>query len=621
MVRRPRSHRAFLPELRNELEIRLLLASSPFATIEGSLPADGRGRLITIRIEPSSFQLTDGRALFTFAVRDDDGRAVRIGPIKGQGGRAPSGSLPIATGGRLAALGYGTYTFRVGAGRSNLQDFTVNVGLAGDVDGNFQVTRSDLKAIRANLGRSSVNAPHSAADVNANNRIGTQDLALASRNLRDATSLRPLTVDLAPLQLAPERRLVRIVARSQPGALVTFLQPGIPGAVRAADASGQAAFTALVPVGTTILSAIATDRFGQVVTEIETVQRAALANYLGAAFGPYVKQWNGQPAPNAAVPLFNSYTSGNASVANQIALVAPVFPQIATYGAGYAPYYPTNQPWNMVDSNWQVGPAAAAYNKQQGKPTITVSQGIFQQVQNGSIANAFQEAEVADAFQDASNANATFAGTVTRLVFTNEYVTSAATTDQVNALITANKPKAHDMGLEVGVRSNTFGQLTNPSSPYLPQLQALVKNADFIMCNLYPSQPSEQQGIAASIDDVASQYAAIKAAAVALNPSIEILIGETGWPSQGVSFNDPGGTLNTIANAQAYFNAIRQWANANQVEVMYFEAIDEPWKSNQNNTNPSDPQGFMGAEGHYGVWSYTTDNDSGSFVAKWVIGT
>jgi exo-beta-1,3-glucanase (GH17 family) len=141
------------------------------------------------------------------------------------------------------------------------------------------------------------------------------------------------------------------------------------------------------------------------------------------------------------------------------------------------------------------------------------------------------------------------------------------------------------------------------------------------MCNLYPSQPSEQQGIAASIDDVASQYAAIKAAAVALNPSIEILIGETGWPSQGVSFNDPGGTLNTIANAQAYFNAIRQWANANQVEVMYFEAIDEPWKSNQNNTNPSDPQGFMGAEGHYGVWSYTTDNDSGSFVAKWVIGT
>jgi exo-beta-1,3-glucanase (GH17 family) len=350
------------------------------------------------------------------------------------------------------------------------------------------------------------------------------------------------------------------------------------------------------------------------------VQRAALTNYLGAAFGPYVKQWNGQAAPNAMVPLFDSYTSGNASVANQIALVAPIFPQIATYGAGYAPYYPMNKPWNMVDSNWQNAPAAAAYNQQQGKLAITVSQGIFQQVQNGSIANAYQDAEVADAFQDAANANATFAGTVTRLIFTNEYVTSAATTNQVNALITANKQKAHEMGLEVGVRSETFGQLTIPNSPYLPQLQSLIKNVDFIMCNLYPSQSSEQQGIAASVNDVASQYASIKAAAMALNPSIEVLIGETGWPSQGVSFNDPNGTLNTVANEHAYFNAIGQWANANQIQVMYFEAIDEPWKSNQNNTNPSDPQGFMGAEGHYGVWSYTTNNDNGSFVAKWTIG-
>ena len=177
------------------------------------------------------------------------------------------------------------------------------------------------------------------------------------------------------------------------------------------------------------------------------------------------------------------------------------------------------------------------------------------------------------------------------------------------------------MGIEVGVRSQTFGQLTNPNSPYLSQLQSLIKNVDFIMCNLYPSQSSEQQGITASVNDVAGQYASIKAAAMALNPSIEVLIGETGWPSQGVSFNDPDGTLNTVANEQSYFNAIGQWANANQVQVMYFEAIDEPWKSNQNNTNPSDPQGFMGAEGHYGVWYYTTNDDSGSFVAKWTPGS
>ena len=440
MKQRPRSRRAFRPQLLNKLEDRLLLASKPFAVIEGSLPADERGQLITIHIDPGSFQLPTGRALLTFVAHDRAGRALNIGPVKRQAGHAPIGELAIGSGGRIAALGLGSYTFRVGAGQANRVDFMVNIGLTGDVNGDFQVNRADAKAIRSDLGKTFRNPLYvGTADLNGNGRIGTRDLDLASRNLGDSTSIRPLTATLAPQQLAPESHLVRVVARSQPGALVTFLQPGDPGVARMADSAGQADFTALVPVGTTNLSAVASDSFGQRVTTTQTVQRTALTNYLGAAFEPYVKQWNGQPAPNAMVPAYNSYTSGNASVANQIALIAPTFPQIATYGAGYAPYYPTNQPWNMVDSNWQNAPAAASYNQQQGKLAITVSQGIYQQVQNGTIANAFQDAEVADAFQDASNANATFAGTVTRLIFTNEYVTSAATTDQVNTLITANK--------------------------------------------------------------------------------------------------------------------------------------------------------------------------------------
>jgi exo-beta-1,3-glucanase (GH17 family) len=621
MKQRSRSCRAFQPQPLNPLEDRRLLAIQPFAVIQGSLPAGGGGQLITIHIDPASFQLPKGHVLLTFVAHESAGQSLTIGPVKDQAGHTPRGEQTIASGGRIASLGSGTYTFPVGVGQASGADFIVNVGLTGDVNGDFHVTRADVRSIRSLLGQTSHGRSYVPGDdLDADNRIGTRDLVLASRSLGDATALRPLTVSLAPQQPAPESHLVRVVARSQPGALVTFLQPGVQGVDQMADAGGQADFTALVPVGTTTLSAVASDRFGQRVTATQAVQRAPLTNYLGAAFEPYVKQWNGQ-APNAMIPFFNSYTSGNASVANQIALVAPTFPQIATYSAGYAPYYPTNQPFNMVDSNWQNAPAAAAYNQEQGKLALTVSQGIFQQEQNGSIANASQDAEVADAFQDAANANATFAGTVTRLIFTNEYITSAATTDQVNTLITANKQKAHDMGLEVGVRSETFGQLTDPNSPYLPQLQSLIKNVDFIMCNLYPSQPAEQQGIAASVNEVASRYAAIKAAALALNPSIEVLIGETGWPSQGVSFNDPDGTLNTVANEHAYFNAIGQWANANQVQVMYFEAIDEPWKSNQNNTNPSAPKGFMGAEGHYGVWSYTTSNDSGSFVAKWTIGS
>src|SRR5262249_3991031 len=159
----------------------------------------------------------------------------------------------------------------------------------------------------------------------------------------------------------------------------------------------------------------------------------------------------------------------------------------------------------------------------------------------------------------AKSANSVYAGIVTRLIFTNEFVTDAATTNEVYDLI--NKPQgetasykdqAHSLNLEVGVRSNTFGQLTKSDSPYLVPLQNLGKSLDFIMLNLSPTNEATetpQEGAA----DVASQYEKIRAAARALNPNIDVLIGETGWPSQGVSFNDlvngqRSSQDNTVAN-------------------------------------------------------------------------
>ena len=100
-----------------------------------------------------------------------------------------------------------------------------------------------------------------------------------------------------------------------------------------------------------------------------------------------------------------------------------------------------------------------------------------------------------------------------------------------------------------------------------------------------------------------------------------MLIGETGWPSQGVSANDmvngqPSSQDNTVANEQAYFAAIGAWANANQVETNWFEAIDEPWKSDQNNAQTTNPQGVNGAEGHYGLWTYNSSGLNGQFIEK-----
>jgi exo-beta-1,3-glucanase (GH17 family) len=329
------------------------------------------------------------------------------------------------------------------------------------------------------------------------------------------------------------------------------------------------------------------------------------------------------------VPLFDSYGTGNDSVATQIALVAPQFPTIATYSAGYAGYYPPDKPYNQVDSNWMVGEAAAAYNKSQNALKLTVSQGIYQQLVGNTTAFnlPLMYAEANGAISIAKASNVIYPGTVTRLIFTNEFVHDAATTQAVDNLITqphdslpSYKDQAHSLGLEVGVRSDSFGQLTDPTSPYLHQLQQLVKNVDFIMLNLYPFNvaiDTPEEGVT----QVAAEYKRILAAARALNPNIQVIISETGWASQGISFNSiVNGKLssqgNTVANEEAYFQAIQTWANHNHVETDWFEAIDEPWKSNQNDTSNMGFNGPNGAEGHYGLWTYNSNGPDGQFIEK-----
>ena len=314
--------------------------------------------------------------------------------------------------------------------------------------------------------------------------------------------------------------------------------------------------------------------------------------YLGVAFEPYVGPWTGTP-PQAKTPPWNLYSRQD--VARMLETIAPFFDKISTYGMGSAGYYPPGTPWNQVDSNCHVAGAAAQVNQQQGKVAIEVSQGIYQQ-----STPALQQAEIAAAFAAAEAANAVFPNTVTTLVFTNEYVTDATTTAAVTAMLTGNKPKAKTLNLKVGVRAQTFGQLTNSACPYLTQLQTLVRNCDVILCNLYPPNPPGT--IQDSVQSISQAFDGVKAAVAGLNPQCEVMIGETGWPSAGISFNN---SVNNAANAQAYYEAIKQWAAQRRVMTYYFEAIDESWKSNQNaSVPPAAPwQGPNGAEGHYGIWS------------------
>ena len=84
-----------------------------------------------------------------------------------------------------------------------------------------------------------------------------------------------------------------------------------------------------------------------------------------------------------------------------------------------------------------------------------------------------------------------------------------------------------------------------------------------------------------------------------MNPNLEVLIGDTGWPSAGVSFS---GTHNTLKNMRDYWYRLNEWAAENKIRVHTFEAYDEPWKSNPRTTDPKDPGGAFGGENHFGWW-------------------
>ena len=313
-----------------------------------------------------------------------------------------------------------------------------------------------------------------------------------------------------------------------------------------------------------------------------------MSQFLGVAFSPYVGPWTGQ-APNAKVPDWNSYSQQD--IVRMLEVIAPHFDKISTYSMGVAGYYPPTTPWNQVDSNCLVAGAAAQLNHQMGKLVIQVAQGIYQHTDAG-----LQQREIEAAFSAANAANAVYPNTLTSLVFTNEYVVDAATSNAVNAMIVKYKQRAQQLGVKVGVRSHTFGEIANPQSHFYNQLKTLIQNCDFIQCNLYPGMhsPNPTDGV----KQVGEAFDRIKTAVANINPQCEVMIGETGWPSQGISFNE---TNNNVANLLAYYKEIKKWAFEHRVMTYLFEAIDEPWKSNQNGSdNPW--QGPDGAERYYGLW-------------------
>lgn len=69
-----------------------------------------------------------------------------------------------------------------------------------------------------------------------------------------------------------------------------------------------------------------------------------------------------------------------------------------------------------------------------------------------------------------------------------------------------------------------------------------------------------------------------------------VIVSETGWPSLG---DQRGEAVPSPQNAAFYFLNFVSWARANNVAYFYFEAFDEPWKT-EDSWGP-----------HWGVWDST----------------
>ena len=73
-------------------------------------------------------------------------------------------------------------------------------------------------------------------------------------------------------------------------------------------------------------------------------------------------------------------------------------------------------------------------------------------------------------------------------------------------------------------------------------------------------------------------------------PDVPMAVLEAGWATTASEFGERAGE----AQQKSYYYDLKDWAEANNTFMFFFEAFDEPWKGNPDNPN--------GAEKHWGLY-------------------
>jgi exo-beta-1,3-glucanase (GH17 family) len=162
--------------------------------------------------------------------------------------------------------------------------------------------------------------------------------------------------------------------------------------------------------------------------------------------------------------------------------------------------------------------------------------------------------------------------------------------------------------------SDNWAALGGEKSYRNEDLAELVARVDFLSLHTYAfhdtyynpalqwAPPAEEanlplvdqidRAIERAVDHEKDQYRAVQDYLTSIGVDREIHIGETGWASMDNSFYGPDGTRAAHEYIAGRFHAaIRTWTRENNLTCFFFEAFDEPWKSD----------GTAGSEGHFGL--------------------
>ena len=113
----------------------------------------------------------------------------------------------------------------------------------------------------------------------------------------------------------------------------------------------------------------------------------------------------------------------------------------------------------------------------------------------------------------------------------------------------------------------------------------LAAVVDFIGVHTYPAWEDKtiDEALAYTVQNIEQVHAAL--------PGKTIAILEGGWATIASEFGERA----SEKNQARYYREVEQWAQQTNTSFLFFEAFDEPWKGDPNNT--------LGAEKHWGLFN------------------